>query len=315
MRVSRLCFAMTAMAVGVLPPGGRAQTFSDYSLVDVQCDGEVARKGEPQHLKLNANQEGLRGLPLQGGDQVSCSGAGHVLVKTPQGTTKVTSKFPLQIVVDAADISNRTIKDGLDKYGPAGGPRGPAMAIIWPTMNSAVRPTEFAIRWEALPGRVTLMIRVKGSDDLVWGPTNADGEKGSLESAEARAALANYLEKGETNPLILSLSWGDSSDADEVMLSLFSPGEEKKLDSALETWDKQENRLAKSLGRGHVFMLFGRFQEAAREYESALGDWPKSPYLLEDARNAELLAGNRQAAKKLDQRLGVAKKDRNAPSF
>ncbi len=312
MRASRLRIAGATIAVVVSSGAAGAQGFSAYTITGVKCDGEVSRVGEPKPLQFRSDDQRLQGFPLQNGDKVMCTGPGQVFVNTPHGPKSVTST---EILIDSADAGDKAVADGLKKYGPAGGPRGPASAIIWPTMNSAVRPKEFAIRWEASPSRVTLMIRVKGSDDLVWGPTNADGEKGSLESAEARAALAGYLEKGETNPLILSLSRGDSSDADEATFSLFSPDDEKKLEGALETWDKQENRLAKSLGRGHVFMLFRRFQEAAREYELALGDWPKSPYLLEDARNAELLAGNREAAKKLDERLGVAKKDRNDAPF
>jgi len=79
--------------------------------------------------------------------------------------------------------------------------------------------------------------------------------------------------------------------------------QEQELNAQLDFWEKHTDGLALRLGRGYSFTRYKLFAEAAEEYESALISAPDSRYILEDAIQANRLAGRPSRVKELQTRL------------
>ena len=138
---------------------------------------------------------------------------------------------------------------------------------------------------------------------MLWGPTEVDGGVGSLKSGELSSALAAYKAKAASPSLILTLTLANSSDWEEVHFSLLNARQEQELNAQLDFWEKHTEGLALRLGRGYSFSRFKLFADAAEEYDSSLSSAPESRYLLEDAIQANRLAGRPSRVKELQARL------------
>lgn len=298
--------AATVLVLAITASSVLAQSPAEARVLDLTCKGEVRRNGESKPLQLTSDD---KGFPLQAGDTVRCSSAGYIVVQTADGNKPLRfNEPPILIEVVPEEPRYRYIAEELQKIGTSGGPRG-THSILWPTANAAVRPEEFVVLWKPLSPPITVTIASEDSQQLVWGPARISGTSGKLKSPNAQTALERYR-KEEKGLLVLTLSRERFGDTDQVRFSVFSQKDEDNLQTMVKDWDKEASDLAKHLGRGYVFLRFGRFREAAAEYEVALATAPNSPYLLVDARDAEARAGNMSAVTLLDQRVRAIMKQR-----
>jgi hypothetical protein len=130
-----------------------------------------------------------------------------------------------------------------------------------------------------------------------------DGAAGSLKSDAVSSALVAYKMKAGSPGLILTLTLANASDWKEVHFSFLNSKEEQELSAQLDYWEKHTDSLALHLGRAYSFSRHKLFAEAAEEYDSALNSAPESRYLLEDAIQANRLAGFPSRVKELQTRL------------
>ena len=84
--------------------------------------------------------------------------------------------------------------------------------------------------------------------------------------------------------------------------------QEQELNAQLDFWAKHTDGLALLLGRGYSYTRHKLFAEAAEEYESALSSASESRYLLEDAIQANRLAGRMSRVKELQARMASSPK-------
>jgi hypothetical protein len=273
-------------------------------------DGRIAEttcKGKGAYLLRGGKKLDLSyGMGLKGGDVVYCSGPGQVNVVLPKGKRVVDAKhngLPIFKITDTPEYP--IIAEYLTGYGLAGATRGrpPDSRILWPEDGSVVVPEHFVARWVPVTQKVTLTIMSEVKDVTVWGPTEIDGASGSLKTNEISSALASYKAKSANPKLVLTITFANASDWEEVNFSLLKGREEQELNSQLDFWAKHSDGLALHLGRGYSFTRYKLYSEAAQEYESALNAAPESPYLLEDAIRAERMAGRDSRVKELETRL------------
>jgi hypothetical protein len=201
--------------------------------------------------------------------------------------------------------ADAVIAQSLMNYGRAGATRGPSAdsRILWPSTNGAVLPDRFVIRWAPVPQKIDLAVMSEAKDVTVWGPSEVDGRAGTFKSAALSSALAAFKSKAGSPALILTLTVANSSDWEEVHFSLLGAKQEQDLNAQLDFWEKHTDGLALRLGRGYTYSRFNLFADAAEEYESALSSAPESHSLLEDAIQADRLAGRPSRVKELQTRL------------
>jgi hypothetical protein len=148
----------------------------------------------------------------------------------------------------------------------------------------------------------------EAKDMTIWGPTEIDGAAGSLKSDAVSSALADYRMQSAIPGVVLTITFSNASDWEEVHFSLFGGRQEQELNAQLDFWAKHTNDLALQLGRGYTFLRHNLFAEAADEYDSALNSSPGSRYLVEDAIRANRLAVRPSRVKELQARLASLRK-------
>jgi hypothetical protein len=276
-------------------------------IMSVHCDGRLLRKGAHDESKLLYPRDIALGLTA--GDAVRCNGPGYLEVLVSEGTRRIPPpQTPFTIKPLPADPKypeDQVIAESLTGYGVSGASRGITAdsRILWPAENSAVVPEHFVIRWAPVPQKIVLSILSEAKDVTLWGPTEMDGEGGSFKSDAVSSALAAYKTKPGSAGLVLTLTLANSGDWEEVHFSLLNGREERELNAQLDFWRKHTDGLALRLGRGYSFSRRKLFAEAADEYDAALNSAPESRYLLEDAINANRLAGRPLRVKELQTRL------------
>jgi hypothetical protein len=279
-------------------------------IVSVHCEAHLQKKDKQADARLNAPRD--IALGLSAGDRVQCVGDGYLEVLVFDGTRTVSAKQnPKGFMIPdlPADSSNpkedAIIAKALVGYGVSGATRGFSVGsrILWPSEGSAVVPEHFVVRWTPVPQKIVLSILSEAKDVTVWGPTEVDGAGDSFKSDAVSSALAAYKTKPGSTGLVLTLTLGNSSDWEEVHFSLLTSKQEQELSAQLQFWQKHTDDLALRLGRGYSFTQHKLFAEAAGEYDSALDTAPESRSLLEDAIQANRLAGRASRVKDLQTRL------------
>jgi len=309
-------FSLTAilLAAGVAAAAAdsRAQTAGVVAgrILSVHCEAHLQKKETQADATLTAPRDIALGLAA--GDRVQCVGAGNLQVLVFDGTKTVTaSQNPKGFTIPPLPPDSQNSKEdnliakALVNYGVAGATRGIVAdsRILWPAENGAVLPEHFVVRWAPVPQKIVLSILSETKDVTLWGPTEVDGAAGSLKSDAVSSALAAYKMKAGSPGLILTLTLANASDWEEVHFSFLNGREEQELNAQLDYWDKHTDSLALHLGRGYSFTRHKLFVEAAEEYDSALNSAPESRYLLEDAIQANRLAGRASRVKELQTRL------------
>jgi hypothetical protein len=293
---------LLAASIAGAASDSRAQTADavDGKILHVECAAQIEKNGTRIWRPLHYPQD--IGLPLMDGDQVKCVGAGYMEVLVPEGPRRIVAPQVLAIQPDPQD--NEIVKQ-LRGFGIAGASRGNAAdsRILWPSKNSVVMPEHFNIRWAPVPQKIVLSIMSEAKDVTLWGPAEVDGAVGSLKSDAVSSALAAYKTKPGSLGLILTLTLANTSDWEEVHFSFLNGRQEQELNAQLDFWEKHTEGLALRLGRGYSFARHKLFAEAAEEYDSALNAAPESRYLLEDAIQANRLAGRASRVKELQTRL------------
>jgi hypothetical protein len=308
----RFSLAAILLAASVAGPtlDFRAQATGPVAgrIVSLQCDAHLRKNGTQAETPLTSPRD--IALGLFAGDSVQCRGAGYLEVLVSSGTKKITASdnwfaIPPLPPDPAFPKSDAVIAQSLANYGRAGATRGnPADSrILWPSANSAVLPDRFVVRWTPVPRKISLAVMSEAKDVTIWGPTGVDGGTGSLKSGELSSALAAYKAKAGSLGLVLTLTLANSSDWEEVHFSLLNARQEQELKEQLDYWEKHTEGLALRLGRGYSYSRFKLFADAADEYESAFSSAPGSRYLLEDAIQANRLAGRPSRVKDLQARL------------
>ncbi len=310
LRLSLSAVFLAAAAAALASVNAQAQNAGTVAarVMSVQCNARLKKKGTTGDAALSSPRDVALGLSA--GDQVECIGDGYLQVLVSDGTKKITASqkwftIPPLPADPQYPKEDREITDALKSYGISGATRGMAAAsrILWPSENSVVLPEHFAIRWKPVTQKITLSILSDAKDVTVWGPVEADGQAGSLKSDALNTALGAYKAKPGSQGLILTLTLGKSSDWEETHFSLLRGRQEQELNAQLDFWEKNTNGLALRLGRGYTFLRSKLFAEAAEEYESALNIAPGSTYLLNQAIEANRLAGMPGRAEKLQSRL------------
>jgi hypothetical protein len=311
MRFSLTAILLTAGVAGAVA-GSHAQTTNVVAgrIVSVHCEAHLQKKDKQADARLNAPRD--IALGLSAGDRVQCVGDGYLEVLVFDGTKTVTAKqnpkgFAIpDLPPDSSNPKEDTIiAKALVGYGVSGATRGISTGsrILWPSEGSAVVPEHFVVRWAPVPQKIVLSILSEAKDVTLWGPTEVDGAAESLKSDAVSSALAAYKTKPGNTGLVLTLTLGNSSDWEEVHFSLLTGKQEQELSTQLQFWEKHTDGLALRLGRGYSFTQHKLFAEAAGEYDSALDTAPESRYLLEDAIQANRLAGRASRVKALQIRL------------
>jgi hypothetical protein len=249
-------------------------------------------------------------LGLSPGDRVQCIGPGYLEVLVSDGTKKITSvqkwfTIPALPAASPNPKEDTLIVSELTKYGISGATRGIAVGsrILWPSESSAALPENFVIRWMPVPQKIVISLMSEAKDFTIWGPAEVDGSAGTLKSDSVSTALAAYKKKPGSLGLVLTLTLANSSDWEEVHFSLLNGRQEQELNGQLDFWAKHSDGLALHLGRGYSFSRYKLYPEAAEEYESALEVAPGSVYLLQDAIQADRLAGRVSRVKELQSSL------------
>jgi hypothetical protein len=319
MRFSLTAILLTAGVAGTAA-ASHAQTANVVAgrIVSVHCEAHLQKKDKQADARLNAPRD--IALGLSAGDRVQCVGDGFLEVLVFDGTRTVTAKQnPKGFTIPdlPADSTNpkedAIIAKALVGYGVSGATRGNSAGsrILWPSEGSAVVPEHFVVRWAPVQQKIVLSILSETKDVTVWGPSEVDGAAGTLQSDAVSSALAAYKTKPGSAGLVLTLTLGNSSDWEEVHFSFLHGMQEQDLNTQLEFWDKHTDGLALRLGRGYAFTRHKLFAEAAKEYDSALTSAPESRYLLEDAIQANRLAGRTSRVKELEMRLASQPQDSN----
>ncbi len=309
MRLSRVAIFLAALVAAVVAasaPDSHAQSMQavDARIVSIQCDAKLEKSGKGTEVPLQSPRD--IGMGLTAGDKVRCAGAGSMDVFLPEGTKKITAgQGALTVEAVPANPPFPEIAHALEKYGIPGATRGMAVdsRIQWPADNSVVVPEHFVIRWAPTPQKIVLSIMTESKDAKLWGPTEVDGKTGLLKSDAVSSALASYKAKPGSSALLLTLTLAKSADWEEVHFSLLGGRQQQELDTQLDFWAKHSDGLPARLGRGYAYTQRKLFAEAADEYDAALGTAPGSLYLLEDAIQANRLAGRASRVKELQARL------------
>jgi hypothetical protein len=307
-------FSATAILLAASVAGAaadsQAQDVVAGRILSVHCEAHLQKKETRADATLTAPRD--IALGLSAGDRLQCVGAGSMQVLVFDGTKTITASqkekwFTVPpLPPDSPDPkADDLIAQALVNYGVSGATRGfsAGSRIVWPSENSAVVPEHFMIRWAPVPQKIVLSILSETKDVTLWGPTEIDGQTGSLKSDAVSSALGAYKSKPGSANLILTLTLANSSDWEEVHFSLLNGKQEQELNNQLAFWQINTDGLAFRLGRGYSFMRHKLFAEAAEEYDSALTAAPESRYLLEDAIEANRLAGRLSRVKELQKLL------------
>jgi hypothetical protein len=306
--------ALLVTAVAGAPADSRAQSPKsvDGRIVSLRCAAKLQRNGPGTEVTLNPSTDNLLGLIV--GNKVRCFGPGEMEVLVPGGTRTIKASDGW-VTIDAAlaGQTNLEIAEQLHGFGLVGATRGNAAdsRILWPAESSAVVPEHFVIRWKPVTQKIELSILSEAKDVTLWGPIEADGSKGSLKSDEVASALAAYKTKSSNPALILTVTFANASDWEEAHFSMLNGRQEQELNTQLDFWEKNTKGLALLLGRAYCFSRHKLFAEAADEYDSALVSAPESRYLLEEAIEANRLAGKPTRVKELQTRLESQPKETN----
>jgi hypothetical protein len=312
-RLPLATFLLVATIAGA-PTDFYAQTPKsvDGRILSLGCDARLQKRGPGTEVTLSPSRD--IGLGLTVGNKVRCIGLGSMEILVPAGKIELkASQGWFTIEAAPQDQSNREIADQLRNFGVVGATRGNATdsRILWPAESSAVVPEHFVIRWKPVSQKIELSVLSEAKDVTLWGPIEADGTKGSLTSDQVASALAAYKTKSANPALILTVTFANASDWEEAHFSLLNGRQEQELNSQLDFWEKHTQGLALLLGRGYCFSRHKLFAEAADEYDSALVSAPESRYLLEEAIEANRLAGRPSRAKELQTRLESQPKEPN----
>jgi hypothetical protein len=276
---------------------------ADGQIMTVTCQAQVTIAGKAKR-SLSKRDEGLR---LKAGDKVQCMGDGSLEILLPAGLKKINAADGSFVVraIDPDPAYHKPILEALAKYGIPGATRGNAVdsRILWPSENSAVMPEHFVIRWKPVSQKISISILSEAKDVTIWGPAKVDGDVSPLQSKAISSALAAYRTNSGSPALVLTITFANASDWDEVHFSLLTSRQRQELDNQLDFWTKNSDGLALRFGRGYSFSRYKLFAEAAEEYDSALISAPESRYLLEDAILANRLAGRPARVKELQSRL------------
>jgi len=304
----RLCMVILVLSLfvsGMLAEcRAQDQEAADGRITKVKCSPAQFKRGDKKPRPLTKQDEGLR---LKAHDEVQCLGPDFIELLLPSGPKQIKVEDGLIVIppIDQDPLYAKSIADALTGYGLRGATRGRAAdsRIFWPSDNSAVVPDHFEIRWAPVAQKIELSILSEAKDFTLWGPAELDGKAGSLKSDAIASALAAYKAKAANPALVLTLTLANSSDWEEVHFSLLNARQEQELTAQLDYWEKHTDGLALRLGRAYSYSRYKLFADAAEEYESALSSAPESRYLLEDAIQANRLAGRPSRVKELQARL------------
>ncbi len=133
-------------------------------------------------------------------------------------------------------------------------------------------------------------------------------EKGAARfSAKLRTALSPLREGDEkVRELVLEVRASPLRVA-RAEFEILSTTQEHELDVQLEEWQRKD-KLLTHIGRAHVLLNYRLYSEAEQEWDAALAQEPRSPYLLSQALYAAQLAGNTSRAEELAARLKSSSK-------
>jgi hypothetical protein len=286
---------------------------ADARILHIDCDARLQKHGTATWRLLDPSRDVA--LSLIAGDQVKCLNEGSLEILIPEGKKQISKSqgpftvvpvaLPSQHIAGEDSVPPNLIAGELRKLVIAGATRGLAAdsRILYPAEGSVVLPDDFVIRWVPVPQKIILSILSEAKDVTLWGPTETNGETGELRSAAVSSALADYKKKPAGQDLILTLTIGNAADWEEAHFSLLRGKQELDVSAQLDYWAKNSDGLALHLGRGYTFSRHKLFAEAAEEYEAALNSAPGSRYLLEDAIQANRLAGRATRVKELELRM------------
>ena len=291
----------SAIAAGASCCRAQSLAAADARILTLTCKAQLIKAGTAAKIPLSSPTDVGRGLSA--GDQIQCVGPGYLEVLIPDGPKKFSASFTIRPVSSTPKYPD--IAKDLHNFGIRGATRGIATSsgIMWPSENSTVIPEHFAIRWTPVAHEILLSIMSESKDVTLWGPKKIDGGTGLLKSDELSSILAAYKAKSENTRLVLILAPTSGTGWEEAHFSLLKGRTELDLNAQLEFWKEHTSGLALRLGRGYSFSRSSLFAEAADEYDSALKSAPDSRYLLEEAIQANRLAGRTDRVKDLQMRL------------
>lgn len=299
-------FAALLMAVVAgYAAGTRAQSACDAKILSIDCDAKIERNGTSGWTPLDRSRDVL--LPLMAGDRVECVGEGSVVILVPTGKRKITRDDGPVPILRVQDQPVTEISQALRRSGLVGATRGQISDhyLLWPADGSSVLPEHFVIRWKPLQQKIALAILSESKDVTLWGPTEVDGQAGEFKSAALEPILAGYKKSSASPGLTVTLTLANHDDWEETHFSLLSGKQQQELNSQLDFWAKNSDGLALRLGRGYSFSQHKLFVEAADEYDAAVSSASRSRYVLEDALEANRLAGRTARVKELESQMAA----------
>jgi len=293
-----LCSVMAARQEEDRVPEG---TFAGV-ISKINCEGEIREAGAKELEKKKLKAEADKGRPVASGDCLRCVDAGEIEIN--QGGAKL-----LNVKKEWVTIKPSKILASIHQYSEKGAARFSAIPIFSPSVGGAERVRDIVLRWQPTPGmdRVTVNIWSVSTGKKICCDGEYDGRKGVLDLAELRTALSPLREGDEkVRELVLEVRASPLRVA-RAEFEILSTTQEHELDVQLEEWQRKD-KLLTHIGRAHVLLNYRLYSEAEQEWDAALAQEPRSPYLLSPALYAAQLAGNTSRAEELAARLKSSSK-------
>ena len=271
----------------------------------VEVRGEVFWRPNARAKWKRLSREADVARLLYASEQIRCArgGALRLWLSGESETRWITGRFTIpRPAVSRTDPVRRMLDE---QTRPSGIVRTGAVQVFSPSDHSAARPRPFPIRWARSAEGCSFSFLIQDvSGGPVWRRRDVEGSLGALDDTSAEEALSDYRAAHGSGPLMLVVDDSCVGTA-AVNFSLLSADDERSLDAELAFWDKQTGTFVPHIGRASVFSRYRMFPQAAREYEAALKEAPRSLHLLTRAIAAEREVGNLSRVQELKKRLAA----------
>ncbi|MGB7922032.1 MAG: hypothetical protein WCF57_02175 [Pyrinomonadaceae bacterium] len=204
-----------------------------------------------------------KGDKLFAGDQVKCErGCRELKISYCHVTRPVTNSPKWKTIL----AINCGVLDGER----GGGDKGEGITIISPRESATIRPETFSLKWEPnkSPSKINLSLRIYLGEEI-WVKRDVDGSLGSFESNCLKLELKEAQKAGHLSLIIVSKEGADK-EPQRVKFKLISLEDQQSLNSKLEVFGHEPDKVLKTIGRGLAFSEYELYAEAVQEFEKAL---------------------------------------------
>ena len=253
------------------------------TIVEIHGTDCYRQVGKETPIRLDADRNKLSSVLVN--DRLRCFGDSWLEIETTGDIKNRGPSFHLAAGDGCFPMPTpaKSRRDGrlLKPPGPSPGPqRGDSSLICWPPDKGAVRSRDLMFRWlpNVVGSVVSLTLFDQPGRDL-WHVDNVDGKAGQFSSPEMNRAVAEYFERGGTNPIVLLIE-DSKGNPSHIEFSVLTDKSEKRLESLLNDCDLRNKGVLARLCRINTLSESGLNLELEAELEKALEYAPHSEELL-----------------------------------